>query len=59
MKLFTVVINEMLGKRNSYGYYAGEEFEVVEHTAISYKVVSPRDKAGWKIYHAHCRKVEQ
>lgn len=57
MDSFKVIINDMLGLKNSYGYFAGETYEVIEQTAVSYEVVSPPEKAGWKIYHAHCTKV--
>lgn len=59
MHSFEVVINSMLGTKNSYGYYAGEIYQVIDYTAVSYQVVSPKEKAGWQIYHAHCKKVQE
>lgn len=56
MNSFKVVVNDMMGEKNSYGYFAGEVYEVVDYSAISYKVISPNDKVGWQIYHGHCRK---
>ena len=57
METFKVEISPIMGEKNSYGYFAGEIYEVMDYTAISYKVVAPEDKAGWVIYHGHSRKI--
>lgn len=57
-KTFKVRIKEFLGDKNSYGYFAGEEYVVQRDTANNYRIVSPSDKKGWIIYHAHCLKVD-
>lgn len=58
MSVFKVTIKDIMGSRNSYGYFAGEEYAVQEDTAINYRIVNHPEKNGWIVYHAHCTKVE-